>query len=89
VVTGRNGKAMIYVVQRATGTFKFGADGKWLGALKGEKYFHAMVDPGEHHLCVKGQLFLWKGLSLHQLNANQARPTISLFMWSLEGVTTS
>jgi len=27
-----NGKAMIYAVQRATGTFKFGADGKWLGA---------------------------------------------------------
>lgn len=64
-----NGKAKIYVVQRATGTFKFGADGKWLGALKGGTYFHATVEPGEHHLCVKGQLPLWKGLSLHQLNA--------------------
>jgi hypothetical protein len=64
-----NGKAMIYVIQRATGRFKFGADGKWLGALKGGTYFHATVDPGEHHLCVKGQLPLWKGLSLHQLNA--------------------
>ena len=64
-----NGRAMIYVVQRGAGTFKFGADGKWLGALKGGTYFHATVDPGEHHLCVKGQLALWKGLSLHQLNA--------------------
>jgi len=64
-----NRKAMIYVVQRATGTFKFGADGKWLGALKGGRYFHVTVDPGEHHLCVKGRLPLWKGLSLHQLNA--------------------
>ena len=29
----------------------------------------ARAAPGEHHLCVKGQLPLWKGLSLHQLNA--------------------
>jgi hypothetical protein len=66
-----NGKAMIYVVQRAGGTykFKFGADGKWLGALKDGTYFYATVDPGEHHLCVKGHLPLWKGLSLHQLAA--------------------
>jgi hypothetical protein len=64
-----NGKAVIYVVQRATGTFKFAADGKWLGALKGGTYFYAVVDPGEHHLCVKGHLPLWKGLSLHQLSA--------------------
>lgn len=64
-----SGKALIYVVQRATGTFKFGADGKWFGALKGGTYLHATVDPGEHHLCVKGKLPLWKGLALHQLNA--------------------
>ena len=66
-----NGKAMIYVVQRAGGTykFKFGADGKWLGALKDGTYFYATVEPGEHHLCVKGQVPLWKGLYLHHLNA--------------------
>lgn len=29
-----NGKALIYVVQRATGTFKFGADGKWLESFR-------------------------------------------------------
>lgn len=67
--TPENGKALIYVVQRAGGTFKFGADGKWLGALKNGTYFYTTVDPGEHHLCVKGQLPLWKGLYLHQLNA--------------------
>ena len=67
--TPENGKALIYVVQRAGGTFKFGADGKWLGASKNGTYFYATVDPGEHHLCVKGQLPAWKGLYLHQLNA--------------------
>ena len=69
-----NGKALIYVVQKATGTFKFGADGKWLGALKqrlatGGTYFYTSVEPGEHHLCVKGRLPLWKGAALHGLNA--------------------
>ena len=34
-----NGKALIYVVQRATGTFKFGGDGKWLGALQRRHLF--------------------------------------------------
>jgi hypothetical protein len=67
--TPENGKALIYVVQKATGTFKFGADGKWLGALKGGRYFYTSVEPGEHHLCVKGRLPLWKGAALHGLNA--------------------
>jgi len=63
-----NGKALIYVVQNA-GTFKFGADGKWLGALKGGTYFYTPVEPGEHHLCVKGRLSLYKYVALHGLNA--------------------
>ena len=79
-----NGKALIYVVQRATGTFKFGADGKWLGALKGGSYFYATVDPGEHHLCVKGHLPLSKGLSLHQLNAKPGE-TYYFFVHMLSG----
>lgn len=57
------------MVQRASGVVKFGADGKWLGALKGGTYFSASVDPGEHHLCTIGQLRLWKGLHLHELTA--------------------
>lgn len=48
---------------------RFGADGKWLGALKPGSYFFASIDPGEHHLCVTGHLPLWKGLSLRELNA--------------------
>lgn len=68
--TPENGKALIYVVQKATGTFKFGADGKWLGALKDGTYFYTSVEPGEHHLCVKGRLPLWKGVCLHGLKAN-------------------
>ena len=64
-----NGKALIYVVQNG-GTFKFGADGEWLGALKGGTYFYASVEPGEHHLCVKGRLgLLNKYVALHGLNA--------------------
>jgi hypothetical protein len=63
-----NGKAMIYVVQRAAGVMKFGADGKWIGALKGGTYFSASLDPGEHHFCTMGHLPLWKGLSLNKLS---------------------
>ena len=63
-----NGKALIYVVQNA-GTFKFGADGKWLGALKGGTYFFTSVEPGEHHLCVKGRQGIYKYVALHGLDA--------------------
>ena len=63
-----NGKALIYVVQNA-GTFKFGTDGKWLGALKRGTYFYTSVEPGEHHLCVKGRLGIYKYVALHGLNA--------------------
>jgi hypothetical protein len=81
-----NGKAMIYVVQRAGGAykFKFGADGKWLGALKDGTYFYATVDPGEHHLCVKGHLPLWKGMSWHRLTAKQGE-TYYFFVRVLAG----
>lgn len=82
--TPENGKAVIYVVQRATGTFKFGADGKWLTALKGGAYFYATIDPGEHHLCVKGHLPLWKGLSLNRLDAKQGE-TYYFFVHVLSG----
>jgi len=64
-----NGKALIYVVEIASGMMRFGADGKWLGALKPGTYLFASVDPGEHHFCVTGHLPLWKGLSLHEVTA--------------------
>jgi hypothetical protein len=71
--TPENNKSLIYVVEKATGVMRFGADGKWLGALKPGTYFFASMEPGEHHLCVTGHslngpLPLWKGLSLHALD---------------------
>ena len=75
-----NGKALIYLVQNG-GTFKFGADGEWLGALKGGTYFYASVEPGEHHLCVKGSRALYKYVALTDSMRRQARPTTSLFAW--------
>lgn len=67
--TPESNKALIYVVQRAAGVMRFGVDGKWLGALKPGTYFFNSLDAGEHHLCVAGRIALWKGLSLHSLNA--------------------
>jgi len=67
--TPESDKALIYVVERAQGVMRFGADGKWLGALKPGTYLFASLDAGEHHLCVTGHVALWKGLSLHSLNA--------------------
>ncbi|MGA8739907.1 MAG: hypothetical protein WB561_01825, partial [Terracidiphilus sp.] len=32
-------------------TSKFAIDGAWVGADRGNSYFSAAVDPGEHHLC--------------------------------------
>jgi len=32
-------------------TVRFGADGDWVGAAKGNSYFAISVDPGVHHLC--------------------------------------
>jgi hypothetical protein len=82
--TPENGKALIYVVQRASGVMKFGADGKWLGALKGGTYLSASVDPGEHHLCTMGHLPLWKGISLHELTA-KAGETYYFFVHIVAG----
>jgi diadenosine tetraphosphatase ApaH/serine/threonine PP2A family protein phosphatase len=82
--TPENSKALIYVVQRTTGVMKFGADGKWLGASKPGTYFFASLEPGEHHLCVAGRLPLWKGLSLHALNA-KAGETYYFFVHVVAG----
>jgi hypothetical protein len=34
---------------------RFGIDGAWVGANKGNSYFVSTVDPGLHHLCVNWQ----------------------------------
>jgi len=33
-------------------TARFGVDGSWVGATRGNSYFTLPVDPGVHHLCV-------------------------------------
>lgn len=69
--TSENGKALIYVVHEDGGTTRVGADGKWLGALKGggRTYFSVWIDPGKHHLCAISRIGAWSHLSLHELPA--------------------
>lgn len=60
------GKALVYVVEDypkiepsiGAPTIRVGMDGNWLGATHGSSYLFFMVDPGEHHLCVKWQSHL-------------------------------
>ena len=42
-------------------TFRYGLDGAWVGANKGNSYFVLSVDPGVHHLCVSPQTVSSKG----------------------------
>jgi hypothetical protein len=42
-------------------TFRYGMDGAWVGANKGNSYFVLTVDPGVHHLCVSPQTVSGKG----------------------------
>ena len=64
-----DGKALIYVIQKDDASTRFGADGKWLGALRRRTYLVASVDPGEQHLCAIGRIGVWSHVSLHELNA--------------------
>jgi hypothetical protein len=67
--TPENGKALIYVVQKDSGTTRVGADGKWLGGVRRGTYFFASIDPGEHHLCAIGRIGAWSHASLRELKA--------------------
>lgn len=55
------GKAMIVLVetapdeQRMQTTIRFGVDGAWVGAAKGDSYFTFNIDPGDHKLCASMQ----------------------------------
>jgi len=55
------GKALIVFVQtmpseqKVQTTTRFGVDGAWVGAGKGDSYFVVSVDPGEHNLCASMQ----------------------------------
>jgi len=37
---------------------RYGMDGTWVGANKGDSYFTLTIDPGEHHLCASLQTIL-------------------------------
>jgi hypothetical protein len=57
------GKSQVYVIEvfdKVVGeighpTLRIGLDGAWMGAEKGSSYLAFSVDPGDHHLCAKGQ----------------------------------
>jgi hypothetical protein len=40
---------------KLTTTTRFGLDGGWVGATKGDSYFTLTVDPGERNLCASMQ----------------------------------
>ena len=59
-----DGSAAIYLLElynlRDKGRFgrptlRAGVDGKWVGATQGLSYVRTIVQPGEHHLCVRWQ----------------------------------
>lgn len=68
-----DGKALIYVVQETVGSTRFGADGKWLGALKAGTYFFSSIDPGERHLCAISRIGLWNHVSLQDVKAEAGK----------------
>ena len=55
------GKALIVFVETMPGEYKmttttrYGLDGAWAGATKGDSYFSVEVAPGEHNLCASMQ----------------------------------
>ncbi|HEY1253216.1 MAG TPA: hypothetical protein VGF01_00395 [Terracidiphilus sp.] len=53
------GKAQIVFIENSikdgTPTVRYGMDGAWVGANKGNSYFYVTVDPGVHHLCAGWQ----------------------------------
>jgi hypothetical protein len=57
------GKAQIIFIENldtngaffTTPSIRFGMDGKWVGATRGNSYFAVTVDPGVHHVCANWQ----------------------------------
>ncbi|MGA7831373.1 MAG: hypothetical protein WCA21_10455 [Terracidiphilus sp.] len=55
------GKALIVFSEsmpnemKVQSTTRFGVDGAWAGATKGDSYFTVTVDPGDHNLCASMQ----------------------------------
>jgi hypothetical protein len=58
VLEPKAGKARIYVVGQdfCCGIIaRVGMNGAWLGAIRGNSYLTASIDPGERHLCTQWQ----------------------------------
>lgn len=60
--TPAEGKALVYVSQdfghvesRKFMLTRVGADGRWIGANRGNSYLFFELEPGEHHLCINWQ----------------------------------
>ena len=53
------GKALVYIVDPSPKlwggafTFSIGVDGHWVGVLRSRSQFSLILDPGEHHFCVR------------------------------------
>jgi len=59
-------KALVYFIQddgpwgnHQSATLRIGLDGEWVGAYKHNSYFFVLVEPGEHHVCVNAQRYLY------------------------------
>lgn len=55
------GKALIVFVETPpvsnwSNKVRFGIDGNWVGATKGDAYFTVIVDPGKHDFCASMQV---------------------------------
>ena len=53
----------IETTQRGSQTIRYGLDGAWAGANKGNSYFIVWVTPGEHHLCASWQSLFKKSVN--------------------------
>lgn len=49
-------RSLFSIVSDVSGAvIKFGADGSWVGASRGDSYFFFTTSPGEHHICANWQ----------------------------------
>jgi hypothetical protein len=76
------GKALVFVAEEyftqpgsiGAPTLKIGLDGSWVGATHDNSYIFFMVDPGEHHLCLKWQSVLQRFSRLSSFARLSAEP---------------
>lgn len=63
----------------AAATTRFGVDGAWVGANKGNSYFVVDVDPGAHHLCVNWQAVNTTGRNVGLASVNAVAGQVYYF----------